>query len=137
MSIHEEIKQSKGLIYQDEDIIVALDIDPISIGHVLILPQGAYLDLDDLPTKVLNKINRCAQLYIRLLRAKFSPLGYSMMQNGGLFNDIGVFHMHLFPRFKREEFGFQHTKASRQMPDQASFKTAFAHELANKMPADK
>ena len=32
--------------------------------------------------------------------------GYSIMQNGGEFNDIGHYHLHIFPRFKGDGFGW-------------------------------
>ena len=29
-----------------------------------------------------------------------------MMQNGGKYNDIGHYHLHIFPRFDDDEFGW-------------------------------
>jgi len=107
MSIHEEIKNSSNLIYQDDDILIALDIDPISEGHVLILPQKKYIDLDELPFQVLVKIMTAAKTYVALLGETYNPAGFSMMQNGGDFNDIGVFHLHVFPRFHNDEFNWR------------------------------
>lgn len=28
------------------------------------------------------------------------------MQNGGVFNDIGHYHLHIFPRYKNDSFGW-------------------------------
>ena len=106
MTIHEQIKQSEFVFYSDDEILMVLDYDPISKGHALILPQNPYQDIDELPAVVLLKIFKAAQAYVKLLNKKYSPKGYSMMQNGGTFNDIGVFHLHVFPRNKSEEFGF-------------------------------
>lgn len=33
------------------------------------------------------------------------------MQNGGEFNDIGHYHMHIFPRFKGDGFGWTFSEA--------------------------
>ncbi len=33
-----------------------------------------------------------------------------MMQNGGAFNDVGHFHLHIFPRFSKEEFGWTYAE---------------------------
>lgn len=30
------------------------------------------------------------------------------MQNGGIFNDVGHYHMHVFPRFKNDGFGWSY-----------------------------
>lgn len=29
-----------------------------------------------------------------------------MMQNGGIFTDFSHFHMHIFPRYKNDQFGW-------------------------------
>jgi diadenosine tetraphosphate (Ap4A) HIT family hydrolase len=107
MSIHDEIRNSEHLFYKDEDILICLDHDPISKGHVLILPQGSYLDLDEMPIDLVDKIFRAGQLYMKLAKEKFDCQSFSMMQNGGIFNDINVYHLHIIPRYKVGEFGFK------------------------------
>lgn len=107
MTIHEKIKESDAIIYSDEELLIVLDFDPISKGHVLILPQKSYLDIDEIPVFTLRRIFKAAQTYVKLLKLKFPLKGYSMMQNGGEFNEIDVFHLHVFPRFNVEEFGYE------------------------------
>lgn len=106
MNIHEQIKKSENIIYQDSEIIIVLDIDPISKGHVLILPQKHYKDIDELPKELLIRIMMAARKYIELIKEKYKPVGYSMMQNGGEYNEIDVFHLHVFPRFNKDEFNW-------------------------------
>lgn len=36
----------------------------------------------------------------------YKPDGYSIMQNGGKFNDIGHYHLHIFPRYENDGFGW-------------------------------
>jgi len=43
---------------------------------------------------------------VKVIKEKYSPDGYSIMQNGGEFNDIGHYHMHVFPRYKGDGFGW-------------------------------
>jgi len=107
MKKHEEIKNSDNLIYQNDEILIVLDIDPISEGHILILPQVHYKDIDELPLTLLFRIMEAAQKYMSLLKEKYSPKGFSMMQNGGDYNDIDVFHLHVFPRFNNDDFNWK------------------------------
>ena len=93
-------------LYRDNVVTILLDYDPISKGHILIIPNEHYLDLDEMPQKVINHVFKLAKIYVGLLKKKYQPKGYSMMQNGGAFNDVGHFHLHLFPRFSKEEFGW-------------------------------
>ncbi len=38
----------------------------------------------------------------------YKPDGYSIMQNGGKFNDIGHYHLHIFPRYENDGFGWKY-----------------------------
>jgi len=95
-----------NIIYEDSDVRVVLAYDPISKGHVVIIPTKKFRDIDELPKAILNKIMKLAQCYVQLLKHKYSPKGYSIMQNGGDFNDTGQFHLHIFPRNSKEEFSW-------------------------------
>ena len=131
MSIHEQIKKSDNIIYQDEELLLVLDIDPISKGHALILPQKSYKDIDDLPKALLNKIMKWAQNYVEVLKEEYHPKGYSIMQNGGDYNDIDVFHLHVFPRFKEEEFGYRNHLSPLEPMALEALKAGLKKELQN------
>ena len=96
----------ENIIYQDEQALLVLSFDPISKGHVVIKPKESYKDIDELPEQLLHKIMKLAQCYVRLMKKHYSPKGYSIMQNGGEFNDTGHFHLHVFPRDSMEEFSW-------------------------------
>lgn len=105
----ELLHQQQKIIYQDQWISLFFDIDPIAKGHALIIPNQHYLDIDEVPDPVLEQACRCAKAYVGLLKQHLAPAGYSIMQNGGIFNDIGHFHLHVFPRFSAEEFGWTYS----------------------------
>ena len=96
-----------NLIYQDELIMSFLTIEPLNEGHVLIIPKNHYLDADEIPTEILLSIMALSKKIIRVIKEKYSPDGYSIMQNGGEFNDIGHYHMHVFPRYNGDGFGWK------------------------------
>lgn len=106
----EILKNNEYEIYQDKLITVLLDYDPISKGHILILPNDHYLDLDEMPIELVTHIFKFAKSYVSILKEKFNPKGYSMMQNGGAFNEINHFHLHVFPRFSKEEFAWTYAE---------------------------
>ena len=41
-----------------------------------------------------------------LLKEIYHPYGYIIMQNGGEFNDVGHYHMHIFPGYVGDGFGW-------------------------------
>lgn len=44
---------------------------------------------------------------------EYYPDGYSIMQNGGEFNDAGHCHMHIFPRYAGDGFGWTYGNEKR------------------------
>ena len=43
-------------IYEDDIVIAFLDINPISLGHTLVIPKKHYINLDDIDNNTLNHI---------------------------------------------------------------------------------
>ncbi len=64
-----------------------------------------YLDADEIPDEILAHLMIVAKKIISVLKEIYKPDGYSIMQNGGMFNDVGHYHMHLFLRYKGDGFG--------------------------------
>lgn len=107
-------KLNATIIYEDELIIGFMDIEPINPGHVLLIPKKHKLDLDELDDNEVQRIMSVSQIIVKAIKDMYKPDGYSIMQNGGKFNDIGHYHMHIFPRYQEDGFGwtFGDTKES-------------------------
>jgi len=96
----------KTVIYEDDIVKAFLDIAPINEGHVLLIPKTHYLDADEMPDEVLTHLMLVSKKIIAAIKKVYKPDGYSVMQNGGQFNDIGHYHMHIFPRYQGDGFGW-------------------------------
>lgn len=46
---------------------------------------------------------------VAALKEIYHPGGYSILQNGGEFNDMGYYHMHIFPRYAVDGFGWTYS----------------------------
>jgi histidine triad (HIT) family protein len=94
------------VVYGDDLVTAFLDKDPISEGHTLIVPKRAYLDVDELDAETAARIMTVSMLISASLKELYHPDGISIMQNGGVFNDVGHYHMHVFCRFAGDGFGW-------------------------------
>jgi len=94
------------VVFENDIVKCFLDIDPINEGHVLIIPKEHYLDLDEIPDEIACEIMLTSKRLLKEMRVMYDFPGYSIMQNGGEFNEIGHYHMHLFPRYKNDGFGW-------------------------------
>ena len=59
------------------------------------------------PLMSLHVVMEISRLLVKTLKQSFELDGYSIIQNGGQFNDIGHYHMHVFPRYKDDGFGWK------------------------------
>lgn len=94
------------IVYEDELVLAFLDMEPINEGHILLIPKKHYLDVDEIPDEVLSHLMIISKKIVSALKEIYCPDGYSIMQNGGKFNDVGHYHLHIFPRYKRDVFGW-------------------------------
>jgi histidine triad (HIT) family protein len=96
--------QQVHVVYEDEYVCCFLDHDPINEGHTLILSKKHYLDVDELDMETANAIMKASMMISKALKRVFSPDGITICQNGGKFNDLGHYHMHVVPRYEGEPF---------------------------------
>ncbi len=94
------------IVYEDDLVVAFMDTDPISRGHLLIVTREHRGDLDELTSEEARRVMEVSKRLLQVLKKRYKPLGYSIMQNGGEFNDIGHYHMHLFPRYAAGDFGW-------------------------------
>ena len=93
-----EIKTNK--IYEDENVLAFLDINPDSDGHTLIIPKKHFQDLDDIDEETILCIFRAAKKIKLELEEKLGCEGMSLLQNNGYVQEIKHFHLHLKPYYK-------------------------------------
>lgn len=97
---------STDFVYEDDWVMAFMDMDPINEGHILLVPKDHYLDVDEIPPEILSHLMHISQKIVSALKEVYRPDGYSIMQNGGAFNDIGHYHLHIFPRYTGDGFGW-------------------------------
>ena len=54
-------------IYENEDVLVFLDINPDTDGHTLIIPKKHFTDLDDIDLRTLANINKASKEIKKIL----------------------------------------------------------------------
>jgi len=110
-------KDHAYVIYQNNHISCFLDIDPISEGHVLIVPKQHLIEIDTFDMLTTNNLMAAAILVTKAIKRLYAPDGVSMMQNGGSFNDANHYHLHVFPRYKKDGFSWTYPKNIETTPE--------------------
>ncbi|HDR7792890.1 TPA: HIT family protein [Bacillus luti] len=92
------------IIYEDEYVTCFLDHEPFYIGHTLIVPKQHVVEVDELDDVVAKAIMDAAKLITKAIKALYKPDGVTICQNGGIFNELTHYHMHVVPRYKERSF---------------------------------
>ncbi|MGG1686521.1 HIT family protein [Pseudalkalibacillus sp. NRS-1564] len=110
--------QSVHVVYEDDDVCCFLDIEPFNEGHTLIVPKKHFLDVEELDMKTANAIMVASMKISRAIKALYAPDGITVCQNGGTFNDLSHYHMHVIPRYEGQ--AFYHEEESENGKEKAS-----------------
>ena len=103
------------IIYENNQLISFLDIEPINEGHVLIVPKQHVDTIEELSDETLTDIMDVAKKIVVALKESYGNEGYSIMQNGGKFCDFGHVHFHVFPRYDNDGFGWTYGSGERKV----------------------
>lgn len=87
-------------VYEDEDLLVFLDIAPLAPGHALIIPKEHHTSITTVPPTVAGRLMQVApQVAIALTRAAGADGFNLLLSNGACAGQVVPHaHMHLVPR---------------------------------------
>ena len=105
-------KADAHIIYESDNVIAFLDIEPINEGHILVIPKLHESSIDNMPIHILTEIMEILQRILTALKKVYNIKGYSIMQNGGEFCDFGHGHFHIFPRYNNDGFGWKYPEGN-------------------------
>ena len=86
-------------VYEDEHVLAFLDIQPLSRGHVLVIPKRRANRLDQLPDDDAAAIGRVLPRLARAVMRATGATDYNLLQNNGpsAHQAIDYVHFHLIP----------------------------------------
>ena len=97
-------KEDVYVVFEDEYVCCILDRSPYNEGHVLILPKRHVQYFDEMDSNTANSVIKAAKVLTKVIKKLFNPDGITVCQNGGLFDELTHFHMHVVPRYKGQNF---------------------------------
>lgn len=102
---------SSYTIYEDDIVKVIMDVNPITDGHLLIIPKKHYVNLNDIDIDTLIHIQKIAKLMYSKLKEKLNIEGLTLTQNNEYGQQIKHYHLHLIPRYENDNIDFiEHDK---------------------------
>ena len=87
-------------VYEDEELVVFLDIAPIREGHVLIVPREHALDFTALPAAMAARITGLGQRIARLQKSRYGVERVAFFFTG---TDVAHAHAHVVPMVEKTD----------------------------------
>ncbi|MCG7848935.1 MAG: HIT family protein [ANME-2 cluster archaeon] len=87
-------------VYQDDDTLAFLDINPNTQGHTLVIPKKHAANITDMDDKDIASLFRTVRKVVSGLQAAINPEGFNLVVNHGEVAGqvIHHFHCHVIPR---------------------------------------
>ena len=122
-----------SFVYRDDIVAAFMDIRPVHEGHVLVIPVGHWVTMDEVPEDVAGRIMAVSGRIARALPATGVPMdGYNLYVANGEPAGQEVFHVHvhILPRYRGDAFGLRFPPGYGKIADRTRL-----DELAGKLRA--
>ncbi len=81
-------------VYQDEHVLAFLDVNPVSVGHTLVIPKEPAPTLDQLSDDAAAALGRALPRICRAVKTTTGVSAYNVLQNNEPLAHQAVFHVH-------------------------------------------
>ncbi len=101
-------------VYEDDKVLAILDISQITKGHTLVLPKKHFDNFLDIDEEYSNAVFNAANKVTKMINKAYKPLGFNIINNCGETAGQSVmhFHVHVVPRYNKEDLVMQHADNS-------------------------
>ena len=99
---------SSNKVYEDDNFFAFLDINPVNLGHVLVVPKNHYENIYSAPDEILCGLGPIVKKIAIVVKKGVNADGINIIMN----NDSAAgqivhhAHFHIIPRFADD--GFRH-----------------------------
>ena len=93
--------------YQDDTVVAFMDVQPITHGHMLVVPREHAVLMADVNETVSMRTFRVARQLSSIVRSTLGATGVNLFVADGetAFQDVPHFHVHVIPRYPGDGFG--------------------------------
>ena len=95
------IKSNK--LYENDKVIVFTDLNPVSNGHMLVIPKKHITDFTEMDNETLGSINETAKEMQKIIMKKLKPNGIKLVVNYGSVQVVKHYHLHLIPVYETKQ----------------------------------
>jgi histidine triad (HIT) family protein len=123
--------------YQDDTVVAFMDVQPITQGHMLVVPREHAVLMADLNETAAMRTFRVARKLAAVVRPALGASGVNLFVADGevAFQDVPHFHVHVIPRYPQDGFGLTFPSSYEHPPARAQLDAIAAAVRAAGTPA--
>jgi histidine triad (HIT) family protein len=123
--------------YQDDSVVAFMDVQPITHGHMLVVPREHAVLMSDLNETAAMRTFKVARKLAALARHTLGAGGVNLFVADGevAFQDVPHFHVHVIPRYPKDGFGLTFPGTYEHPPQRAQLDAIAATIRAASTPA--
>jgi histidine triad (HIT) family protein len=114
--------------YEDDTVVAFMDVQPITHGHMLVVPREHAVLMSEVNETVAMRTFRVARKLSSVVRGALGATGVNLFVADGetAFQDVPHFHVHVIPRYPNDGFGLTFPERYNQPPQRAELETIAA-----------
>ena len=96
-----------SIVHENESVIAFMDLQPVTPGHLLVIPKAHAVGLEDLREDVGVQVWKVAHQLGRALRRsglRCEGVNLFLADGEAAFQEVFHVHLHVFPRFTGDPF---------------------------------
>jgi histidine triad (HIT) family protein len=90
-------------LYEDDKVIVIMDVNPKVDGHSLVIPKEHVTDFMEISDELLTHVYKVAREVSNTLMTKLNANALTLGVNYGDSQVVKHFHLHLLPNYEIKE----------------------------------
>src|SRR3989442_10146529 len=126
-----------SLVYQDDTVVAFMDHQPITQGHMLVLPREHAVLMTDINEPAAMRTFKVARKLAAVARHTLGASGVNLivMDGEAAYQDVPHFHVHVIPRYPKDGFGLTFPPSYEKAPPRAQLDEIAAALRAAGLPA--
>jgi histidine triad (HIT) family protein len=108
-----------AMVLDEPEVLAFLDVRPVFVGHVLVVPREHHVTLPDLPAPLLPTLFEAVQRLSAAVPAALGAEGTFVATNNRVSQSVPHLHVHVVPRTKGDGLrGFFWPRTRYEAPEQ-------------------
>jgi histidine triad (HIT) family protein len=99
-----------SLVHEDDLVVAFMDIQPVNLGHVLIVPRRHAPSMADVTADeaaAMMQVARRATTALRASALRCEGVNYFLADGEAAMQEVLHAHLHVFPRYRGDGFGLR------------------------------